>query len=450
MRKKGNIFINFETVFHPVGQGLFTSLDTDIMADSKCYNFSVVYDCGSSHKYSRYLKREIKQYICHRNHHIDILFLSHLHYDHVSGLNFLLKYTTVDMVVLPYISPYERIIVALMHPLSLPLWYFEFLSDPATYLLERGVGNVVYLSEPREGYEGEGPDFPPENFPRRIDIEREELPRRPFVNFDDLKMLPKEDISRKLSLEPIQDKLNKFIEEKKLVFRRAFGVAWASLLVPFLIFIPFVKRIDPAKLRIFKNCVSQTIQQNIPPRNYSKLFTSPNINNLRKCYNNIANNLNLTSMTVYVSPIFSQLCSEKAIIYCCFNDFNSCYPTNITYCPCMLIKNKMKLNNLCGIMLMGDLPIKQLQIVSSFNRYYHNYLDKIAVYQIPHHGGKDSFNSHLGIKTRCGVVSYGINNSFNHPNRNILQQYKNKIKINKIFHVNENAEFSFQLIGNII
>jgi len=108
--------INTFFSFHAVGQGLFYS--GRLTTQEGIYNF--VYDCGSHHyrRYHKALNQEIQQYLEGlENGGIDLLILSHLHEDHVSGLGILLERESVrsciDTVILPYFSPLERIVIAI-------------------------------------------------------------------------------------------------------------------------------------------------------------------------------------------------------------------------------------------------------------------------------------------------------------------------------------------------
>ena len=90
--------------FNPVGEGLFFNLD---VYTEKGRIFSTVYDCGSTWpKHS--LEKAIKNYT-HGRRLIDLLTLSHLHQDHVNGTVQLMQKLKVGTVMLPYISPNERL-----------------------------------------------------------------------------------------------------------------------------------------------------------------------------------------------------------------------------------------------------------------------------------------------------------------------------------------------------
>jgi glyoxylase-like metal-dependent hydrolase (beta-lactamase superfamily II) len=101
---------------------------------------------------------------------IHLLILSHLHDDHISGLNDLLKrpQISIDLVVLPYIAPIERLIVALTK-ISLPKWFYDFWADPVQFLIENGVKRVMLLG-------GSEPTIPKNDFTPERRMEKRALP----------------------------------------------------------------------------------------------------------------------------------------------------------------------------------------------------------------------------------------------------------------------------------
>jgi len=127
---------NVDFTFHNVGQGLFYS--------GRINNFNFVYDCGSETR--PHLKKSVNEYIKNKlnNEKIDLLVLSHLHDDHIAGLKFFFD-TKISFktVILPYLSPFERLIVTL-NIINLPNWFYDFWADPANYLVERG-STVVFI-----------------------------------------------------------------------------------------------------------------------------------------------------------------------------------------------------------------------------------------------------------------------------------------------------------------
>ena len=103
-------FVNLVRTFHPVGQGAFY---TEVFNDSFGRQTVMVYDCGTeSPNGDDIVKTQIKGFadsIPRRK--IDYLFISHLHYDHISGL--------VDLM---NILPPQRILVPML-PIDVILLY---------------------------------------------------------------------------------------------------------------------------------------------------------------------------------------------------------------------------------------------------------------------------------------------------------------------------------------
>lgn len=106
---------------------------------------------------------------------LHMLVLSYLDYDHVSGVDDLLKFMKVKVAVLPYLSPVERVLLLLRWSSErVSAWYLEFLYDPVKYLLSRDVQFVVLVSSGRKGNDlGNGnsdnkDNLPPNKFDKRI------------------------------------------------------------------------------------------------------------------------------------------------------------------------------------------------------------------------------------------------------------------------------------------
>ncbi len=102
--------------FHAVGQGLFCSE----IVEGADFKHTVVYDCGTES--DDYLLQsemaDISKLV--KDDRIDILFLSHLHKDHISGVKRLLHDYNVSKVVLPRLTPFQIIRVYLYRTGTLP------------------------------------------------------------------------------------------------------------------------------------------------------------------------------------------------------------------------------------------------------------------------------------------------------------------------------------------
>lgn len=85
-------------VFHPIGQGAFYSERHD--------NFNIVYDCGEWKNSKRATK--VVEESFEKSSTIDILFISHFDFDHVSKINVLKKSFDIRFCILPVIYPEQK------------------------------------------------------------------------------------------------------------------------------------------------------------------------------------------------------------------------------------------------------------------------------------------------------------------------------------------------------
>jgi beta-lactamase superfamily II metal-dependent hydrolase len=138
-----------------VGQGFFSS---GTVSSGKT-RIRYVYDCGALEKYRDSLDREIRDFVDENGPHLDMLFISHLHEDHVSGVESLLNQVQVDRIIIPLVSPSERL-MALAKCLSTEElgsneeWYVNLVVDPRSVL--EGDGRQVIEVPPGQDLSDEG------------------------------------------------------------------------------------------------------------------------------------------------------------------------------------------------------------------------------------------------------------------------------------------------------
>lgn len=152
--------IHIEYCFHPVGQGTFAS--GRIKYGSKSFNW--VYDCGSTKPSKKYLTPAIDAF---DEKSIDILFVSHFDYDHISGLERLLQNRDVRYVVLPYTHLWKRLLLAFENNILQSNPLFRFFKDPRSYIEEKAnsVGKFILV----QGAADNPNSNQPEEF-RQIDL----------------------------------------------------------------------------------------------------------------------------------------------------------------------------------------------------------------------------------------------------------------------------------------
>lgn len=135
--------IKFYFRFHAAGQGIFAS---GTVAESEHSEFHWVFDCGSTYL-SRVLRPKVRRFRkAVLTDTLDLLCISHFHNDHVSGLDDLIKGLNIGTIVMPYVSPLERLVLGCINGRNRKA-YIRFLSDPVESLLERAasIGQIVLV-----------------------------------------------------------------------------------------------------------------------------------------------------------------------------------------------------------------------------------------------------------------------------------------------------------------
>lgn len=145
-KHRGTLRLRAHFEFNPVGQGLFYS--------GRVGNLDFVYDCGSFSP--SYLNGAISRYkSALPASHLDLLVLSHLDFDHTSGVKKLVDGLKVEFAVLPYLLPAERLIIAAKNA-TREQSYLNFLVNPVSSLVEYGVRTVVLIGRGRSTNQNEG------------------------------------------------------------------------------------------------------------------------------------------------------------------------------------------------------------------------------------------------------------------------------------------------------
>lgn len=93
-------YIRMRRTFHPVGQGAFCS---EVFRSKNEQEYAVVYDCGTETPAAN-MSSQITDFangLDPYNQKIDLLFISHLHHDHISGIDELITKLPPQAIVLP-------------------------------------------------------------------------------------------------------------------------------------------------------------------------------------------------------------------------------------------------------------------------------------------------------------------------------------------------------------
>ncbi len=363
--------------FHGVGQGGFS---TEFFK-----NFNVVYDCGSETNLNL-IKKEIKATFEPRE-KIDAVFISHLHNDHINGLEYLLKYCKVRRLFLPLIDSNEKIQLLIHNSIHGKL--SEFIINLITNPLD-------------------------------------------YINKEDTQVIlvpPVED-NKEFELTPLN--FNEIRYDERILKRNA------KLIDKNLknwVFIPF----NFQKSKRSKILRKELEKRNIDMYNVSdfeslwgKSKTRELIKDAYKC---VPGGFNTNSLTLYSGPNIDVFSHMGLLV--CMNYFHR--PIKQNYC-CELSEP--------GCLYFGDYDAKGVSKWKEIYNRYKSFWDHIGIVQIPHHGSCHNYNKNINrIKPMISVIFAGYSNKYRHPHSSTIRN----IIIDKglPFIVNENigSNLQFQILG---
>jgi len=337
--------------FQNVGQGLFYT--------GKIDDFNFVYDCGSNSKI-KYLQKAIENYKSNYLHEkiIDLLVISHFHQDHVNGLEELLKGIKVKCVIIPYYSQVERLVLAL-NGSNLPTWYYRFIQQPISYLLEKNVEKIILIRSRTIEYNIS-----------KYDI----MSKKPLV-INHKKILDYKDFSSNIES-------NQLIKYWKFKF--------------------FNYEIEKHILIDFK----KHINENFKHTAISEIIVDKKSREkLRILYAKKFKNMNHTSLAMYHGPV------------------NSDYSYHFYSSNKSLSSNKYILRNHIGNdfghLLTGDINLNNNY--TEFKNHFNDFTKYISFVQIPHHGSKYNWNSKILddlLICKLWIIPAGVSTS--HPHKKVI------------------------------
>lgn len=155
--------LDFQYRFHAAGQGVFAS--GTVRSSNGQIPFHWVFDCGSVNV-RNVLKQKVVRYrdLVLGDAPLDLLCISHFDHDHVSGLSTLLKDLQIGTIVLPYLSPLERLILGSKMERT-DREYLKFLTSPVDVLLEhaKSIDRIILIGRnpPEDEVNAEGQPWIP-------------------------------------------------------------------------------------------------------------------------------------------------------------------------------------------------------------------------------------------------------------------------------------------------
>jgi hypothetical protein len=403
---------NVEFEFNNVGQGLFYTGEID--------DFNFVYDCGSWNEV--FLKSAIRAYKKRelQGKPLDLLIISHLDSDHVNGLNDLLHDAKANTVILPYFNPLERLILALQR-IDLDEWYYDFLADPISFLIEREVKRIIVIGGAEEGvgtFSDETP--PPATMPPPPSEKSDRTDRGEKMDI----RLP-HDQNLLEFLKKNEPRIEKFTRGNIVQTRNHYGFikvlgAW--------VFRFFNYKVSETKLSNFKDCLTK---KNI---DFSSLDSIIRIikdacsrRKMKDCYRLLNKNLNDTSLVVYHGPV-----SRYKGVFRIHSDFlgKSVFYKYLNVMCLSPVPSYQLISTFShlGQLLTGDISLNYKRKFGEFVKHYSTYFDTVLIFQLPHHGAKRSWNTNILNEVKnchLWISSSGFSNRYGHPHISVVSDILN-------------------------
>lgn len=434
--------INYRQNFHPVGQGLFYSSSLQM---SKNVFINVVFDCGSEK--IKDIKKQVETYQEVNKTKIDILIISHLHYDHISGLESLLNKKDVNTVILPYLSLEERILLQFSN-LNRPSWYISFLANPYSYLeRQENISNIIIIRS--DDNDNDIPnDFPPEEFQifnensedKTIIVRLQEVDEQTRIEIENIEGIGFND---KLSLK----KDRGYISVSNLYFS---------------IFNYQIK--ENKKIAAFKKEIKSMGITDINSV-VEVLKNKKQTNELVKKYELLRKDLNLTSLSAFQGLILPISRNNHFHISGTSNQLQGLLSLDSLCCDCRMSRgywdgyknkyyfdcfcdcnHKNRYNDVTGTLLLGDIKLDYKRKDKELFNHFKNLLQSVNLIQLSHHGAENGWNDNLInlIPQNCVyIASHGLNNKYKHPHKKVMM---NLIKNKRTFiSVTEQSEYYSKL-----
>lgn len=371
--------------FMPVGQGAFY-----VEQFTSCNpRINLVFDCGSST--DRQTVCDNIDAIFHKGETIHAVFISHLHDDHINGLEHLLSNYNVEKIYFPLLDCKAKTLT-LLHYLSSKTshntndFFFRFVNDPHAYLISKDKRTeIIYvlpddpeIIEYRQRY-GESIRSG-ENVAKHINTISGDYCKWEIVPFN-------------------------FRNQQRII--------------------DLVKQLENIFSKHFPG-ENIHIDEKFNLDDYWKRFPSIR-SDIKNAYDSIKGSLNTNSMVVFSGT------TTNTYQHFCLSKTDDCYQCN---CGCSTIYRS-------GCLYTGDYDCSGKSKYGDLNSAYSNYWDSIGCITIPHHGSWHNYNPILTSNRHvfC-IISAGIKNNYQHPHALVMRDLLRKRIIT--LWINEDSKSKFQ------
>jgi hypothetical protein len=386
----------------PVGHGGFHAGRIRVFAQRQAraaseqksfFDLVYVFDCGSEHPDA--FTRSLQKYRSDYPAQLDLLFLSHVHADHISGVDRLLGYAVPRVLVLPYLDLEDIAAVALndFQEGRFSASYREYLSDPAAWWRARGVETIIFI-EPG-GDEGIAPAPPTPDQPiegEGISPTREGKTEQPDARLAPILQKPLGPIERGLT--PADPNSRALPKENvlagsgstfRLEWKNDGKDAWRSA---DWFLVPYVHPVQQANRAGFRKALLKYLQLTRPS---PKAFRDRLVQMLRstECAkalvdiycDHFGNNHNAVSLSLYSGPGHSESQYRTNQLYWHF------WQTSPSFEP-----HRRYLSVPGGWLSTGFAMQKQNTRRVPWQQFFSRYEQTIGILSLPHHGSIHNFH----------------------------------------------------------
>lgn len=393
--------------------------------------FTVVYDCGTSPFIAgnnQSLNNEINHfknrphYFPRNNNEIELLFISHLDYDHVSGLKRLLTEFQVKNIILPYIEKKHRQFFLTSvadnndpdNNLTIDE-YISFIESPSQFIVQNSNGTKQFYIKPNVKTEIKYQGYDNNN------NQSDNVYPRGTPNNDTIELIGQPNVS------VYENDLQFFIKRN-----------WE--------FTTFAKSVSETAIDKLHCCLKKKLNKNVTDDlslDDLKNIVTTNRKEAHKCYTDCIGDINSHGLVLLHGPIRFEHLYGDFYSNCELNNFHNDY----RYHRHFYDEHHFNNNNgsMLGTLLFGDTSINPNNNPIVFPNAFKDKLVNVHVVQVPHHGSSKNWDFaefealNIGDNVNrwghrvIAVCNFGYGNKFGHPSHQVLNDLRSTIFLNSQF-----------------
>lgn len=392
----------------PVGQGFF---HTGEVINSEHGRLIYVYDCGSMQKYRAVREAEIKHYLLERGARtrLDLLFLSHIHYDHISGIEALLDTKSglkVDTIVLPLLDMETRLIsyaraVSAEFGVAKDAFYQDLIVNPGDALARFNPRRII-LVQPgdRPGAPGSGAldgprDDPPDSRDLRAEVWK-------LVGSGRVQLSPAS-LKKSDGGDPAQ--VTALIDDT-FAFAPVPGQDVRWILAPYVDPIVVEKRETFLQALADASSISKPeLEKELKRTDYVRDLLQNRLDDLRDAYAAIEPDFNVTSLCLYSGPVPLQPVPDQ--------------DHEIQFGGWNAVSHNQRI----AWLGTGDASLRPDERSEALRKHFGALLDEVVTMTLPHHGSDHNLNPKL-IETIGAYFFVAAADQFakwRHPGTKVIQ-----------------------------